>query len=512
MRTPARILVVDDTPDGTQMLKERLGRDGYGIIVARGGEGALAQALELRPDLILLDVAVPTPDGLEVCRCLKGGVSMSFTPIIMLATRTAAEDIVAGFEAGADDYLSKPVDGQMLAARVRAMLRIKECHDTIEQRVQQRTAELAESEQRFCALVESAGDAFFVFRPDGTLVDVNPRACDTLLYDREELLGRSVKDIEPTFDAGAMEWEQLRGADTTVIERDLRRKDGYHFPVEVSLSVMDHRGERLVLALACDIRDRKRAQAALRESTMIHHQLEGELAVAHRIQMSLLPRRFTLNDRVDVHATVEPAREVGGDFYDVFALDGGRIGVVVGDVSGKGVSASLHMAMTKTLINSAAHRGSGPAEILSIVNEALCRDNDSCMFVTVFIGVLDTATGALTYASAGHNPPLLLRRAGGVELIRAPGIAAGIRAEASFMEHGATMTRGDALLLYTDGVSEATSVADELFTEGRLCEECASLVGESSLAIVTAVMREVQAFQMGAPQADDITILALRYV
>ena len=512
MRTPARILVVDDRPDSARIVEERLRRDGYDVAVARDGEEALAQARELQPDLILLDVVMPKLDGLEVCRRLKGDASFPFTPIILLTVLTDTKDVVACFEAGADEYLTKPVDRQALAARVRSMLRIKELHDTVEQRVRERAAELAESEERFRALVESAGDAFFVFRPDGTLVDVNPRACDTLLYDREELIGRSVRDIEPSFDARALDWEQLRNAETTMIEQELRRKDGYSFAVEVSLSVVDHRGEPLVLALARDIRDRKRAQAALRESREIRHQLEGELAVAHRIQMSLLPHRFTLDDRVDVYALLEPAREVGGDFYDVFALAGGRIGVVVGDVSGKGVSASLHMAMTKVLINSAAHRGSGPAETLSIVNETLCRDNDACIFVTIFIGMLDTATGALAYASAGHNPPLLLRRSGAVELVKAPGVAAGIVEGASFTEHVVTMTKGDALLLYTDGVTEATSVAKELFTEGRLYEECASLVDQPSRNIVTGVMREVQAFQMGAPQADDITILALRYV
>src|SRR5439155_16555034 len=138
-----------------------------------------------------------------------------------------------------------------------------------------------------------------------------------------------------------------------------------------------------------DITERKRQEAALQEATAIRQRLEGEIAVAREIQMSLLPRKFIRRDHVDVFATLEPAREVGGDFYDVFLLDGHRVGFVVGDVSGKGVPASLHMAMTKTLIKSAARRGMGPDEILAAANIELCFENDACIFVTIFVGILD---------------------------------------------------------------------------------------------------------------------------
>jgi len=385
-------------------------------------------------------------------------------------------------------------------------------YGTLEHKVQERTAELKESEQRFRALVESATDAFLVFRRDGRLVDVNQRACDSLLYDRDELLGLSVKDIEPTFDVAGLSWERLRTAEATVVETTHRRKDGYGVPVEVSLGVIEHHGEQLVLALARDISQRKRQEEALREANAVRQRLEGEIAVARDIQMSLLPRRFIRRDHVDVFATLEPAREVGGDFYDVFLLDGGRVGFVVGDVSGKGVPAALHMAMTKTLIKSAARRGMGPAEILAAANEEVCFENDACIFVTIFMGILDTATGEVTYASAGHNPPFMLRRSGEVELVKAAGIAVGILDEAVFETQRLTMRAGDSLVMYTDGVTEATSTTNELFTEDRLRDEVATLGDQSSKQMVTSVMDKVQEFQYGAPQADDITILAIRYV
>ncbi len=131
LRNPARILVADDTPANVRMLEARLARDGYEVLVARDGEEALALAREATPDLVLLDIMMPKVDGIEVCRRLKGDASLSFMPIIMVTALTDAKDIVAGFEAGGDDYLTKPIDGQALSARVRSMLRIKSLHDTV---------------------------------------------------------------------------------------------------------------------------------------------------------------------------------------------------------------------------------------------------------------------------------------------------------------------------------------------------------------------------------------------
>jgi sigma-B regulation protein RsbU (phosphoserine phosphatase) len=170
------------------------------------------------------------------------------------------------------------------------------------------------------------------------------------------------------------------------------------------------------------------------------------------------------------------------------------------------------MAMTKTLIKAAARRGLDPGETLADANEELCFENDACVFVTIFIGVLDTQTGDVTYASAGHNPPLLLRRSGEVELVKAPGIAVGVMEDAVFEIQHLTMAPGDALVMYTDGVTEATSARQELFTEARLRDEIVALAGRSAEQMVLGIVERVQTFQKDAPQADDITLLAIRYV
>ncbi|MET1084317.1 MAG: response regulator, partial [Burkholderiales bacterium] len=147
MRTPPRIMVVDDTPANVRMLKARLAREGYEVIAAHDGEQALAVARKERPDLILLEIMMPKIDGIEVCRRLKGDPSFPFTPIIMITALSDSKDVVAGLEAGGDDYLAKPVDQQALSARVKSMLRIKSLHDTVQEQAQRLKAQSAELER-----------------------------------------------------------------------------------------------------------------------------------------------------------------------------------------------------------------------------------------------------------------------------------------------------------------------------------------------------------------------------
>jgi adenylate cyclase len=147
LRSPARIMVVDDTLANVRMLEKRLARDGYEVVVARDGEEALAAAREKQPDLILLDIMLPKIDGIEVCRRLKSDAAFPFTPIIMVTALTDSKDLVRGFEAGGDDYLTKPVDRQALSARVKSMLRIKSLHDTVQEQAQRLKAQSAELER-----------------------------------------------------------------------------------------------------------------------------------------------------------------------------------------------------------------------------------------------------------------------------------------------------------------------------------------------------------------------------
>ncbi len=247
----------------------------------------------------------------------------------------------------------------------------------------------------------------------------------------------------------------------------------------------------------------------------IRELLESDLRIAREIQMGLVPRDFArlgAGDDLDLHACLEPARAVGGDLYDVFRLDDRRLALVLGDVSGKGIPAALFMVMTVTLIRSIARLTSRPEEVLTRVNEALAADNPSSMFVTLFFAVLDTNTGALTYASGGHPPPIRVRE--GVPprpLFERGGPLVGALTGLSFPGAEIPLEPGDLVLAYTDGVTEALTPDGALFGEARLLELLAQARPRTGADAVTAVMDGVRAFAADAEQADDIAMLAVGF-
>jgi serine phosphatase RsbU (regulator of sigma subunit) len=251
--------------------------------------------------------------------------------------------------------------------------------------------------------------------------------------------------------------------------------------------------------------DRARLVAAVVESKRI----EESLRLAHDIQMDMLTRRFPA-DRVSVHAALEPARGVGGDFYDVLGQEG-RVWFAVGDVSGKGMGAALFMAITLTLFRSSAEVAADPAEVLSRMNRALARDNERSMFVTVFVARLDLASGRLTYANGGHNPPYVLRATGDIEALEnAASPALGIVEEARYGNSELVLHQGDGMFLYTDGVTEAQSVDQSFYGVERLETLLQELVASSPADCVGRVVEAVGRFAAGAAPADDLTVLALR--
>lgn len=243
--------------------------------------------------------------------------------------------------------------------------------------------------------------------------------------------------------------------------------------------------------------------------------MEGELNAAKEIQMSMLPLTFPpfpQRSEFSVFATLAPAREVGGDFYDFFFIDEDRFCFCIGDVSGKGVPAALFMAVSKSLIKSRATADFSSASIITHVNNELGRDNDACMFVTVFLGILDVKTGALTYTNAGHNPPYLLQSDGGViQLNQCHGLVVAAMEGTVYGEDKITVIPGDLLLTYTDGVTEAMDVNEALYSDERLTSLMSSRQFESAEEIVDVTVSDVWDFQGDAEQADDVTVLAIQY-
>ena len=264
--------------------------------------------------------------------------------------------------------------------------------------------------------------------------------------------------------------------------------------------------------------EKKRLRDEVRASLA---RLEQEMGAARKLQLGMLPRSFpecTREQPVDVCAFIEPAREVGGDLYDFFYADPQLFCFLVGDVSDKGASAAMFMARTRSLVRMAAALWSKnsdvqmtPGNVSEAVNRELCQNNEDRMFVTVFLGLLDTRTGTMAYTNAGHPPPLLLR-AGTVERVEAtPDMPLGVRSKTAYRTGALTLQPNDALFVVTDGVIEAANLEGGFYTLERLSDDLQAIAHAPAAELVATITDKVHAFAGAAPKADDVTMLALRW-
>lgn len=242
----------------------------------------------------------------------------------------------------------------------------------------------------------------------------------------------------------------------------------------------------------------------------------AELDVAKNIQASMLPGIFPAfpeREELDIYATMLPAKEVGGDFYDFFLVDEKRLGIVMADVSGKGVPAALFMVIAKTLIKNYSQMGLSPAEVFERANNQLCEGNDAAMFVTAFMGIIDLETGVFRFVNAGHNPPCIKRRGGEFQWLTLPSgfVLAGMEGM-KYKETTVNFERGDMIYMYTDGVTEAMNAQDELFSEERLLEVLNQHTDSNPENLLMEIKKAIDDFVLEAPQVDDITMLAFAYL
>lgn len=243
--------------------------------------------------------------------------------------------------------------------------------------------------------------------------------------------------------------------------------------------------------------------------------LQKELSIAHDIQISMLPQGNQLlrdHPAVSAYAFMEPAKNIGGDFYDAFAVSPDRLFIAIGDVSGKGVPAALFMARAITQMRMEAVRRRSVTAVMEAVNRALCAGNDAGMFVTLFCGILDIDTGTLAYANAGHNPPVLIGDNGRREFLNVKkGLVAGIMDNSRYPAGTLQLGAGQMLLLYTDGVTEAMDAEDNYYSEERLMEVVGKTSADDPRVMVNAIRAGISDFVQNAAQADDITMFAIKY-
>jgi PAS domain S-box-containing protein len=335
-----------------------------------------------------------------------------------------------------------------------------------------------------------------------TMQEIAGKTLGECLSDKTELFGKG--DTEVIERGGQVESEE-----------EIRNPKGEEVVFQVlKFAISDLDGRNVAVAgFDIDITDRKKLE---RELSIANKRMGDELNIGRQIQMSMIPLtfpRFPEHKDIDVWAFIRPAREVGGDFYDFFFINERLFAFVVADVSGKGVPAALLMAVAKTLLKSNSQDTQSTARIVERTNNELSVNNDDCMFITAFFGIIDTKTGHLTYTNAGHNPPYLLSPRGALEsLNEIHGPMIGVMEEAVYDQTELNLGVDDKLVLYTDGVTEAFSPSREQFGEERLSDFLIRSGKLGTKYLVDALVHEIDDFAGEMEQSDDITVFCLRHV
>ncbi len=248
--------------------------------------------------------------------------------------------------------------------------------------------------------------------------------------------------------------------------------------------------------------------------------IEADLNIAKEIQLSVLPNEFPQENEFELFASMNAAKEVGGDFYDFYMLNDNTFGFIIADVSGKSIPGAMFMMTSKTLIKSLAESGLMPDEVFTLANEKLCESNETEMFVTAWLGYLDLKTGVVRVANAGHNPPVLIRDGRAEFLTFTPGLMLAGMEGIHYKEQTVELEYGDILYLYTDGVTEAMDKNEEQYGEERLKTILSSIERSTDFSkdtklvenVCRSVAEDIDSFTNGAEQSDDITMLCIRYL
>ncbi|MDB4539244.1 SpoIIE family protein phosphatase [Saprospiraceae bacterium] len=376
------------------------------------------------------------------------------------------------------------------------------------------------SENRFRSINSTATDGIVSVNKEGIIESWNRSAELIFGYTENDAIGKSLDIIIPEKyrDAHGKGFSRVLNGGEKKIIGNLVELEGLHmsgkvFPIEMALSNWDGEDGMHFSAILRDITERKRTEAIIIEA---NKRMEGELNVAKDIQMSMLPLifpAFPQRDDLDVHAKLIPAREVGGDFYDFHFIDDNRIYFAVGDVSGKGVPAALMMAVTKTLLKSRANLDNSTASILTHANNEIAKDNDACMFITIFLGILNISTGELVYSNAGHNHSYIIKEDRSVKILsEMHGPVIGAMENMTFRESSIFVNKNDILFAYTDGVTEAQNVEGDFFTTQRLLDLLSKGKYDSLKSMTDLIIDNVTEFEDGTDQFDDITVLTLQYL
>lgn len=387
-----------------------------------------------------------------------------------------------------------------------------------------RTAEQAQA--KATSVVTYMSDGLVITDERGIVETFNPAAEAMFGYRAEHVIGRNVKMLMPEpyaadYDADMRQY--LAGRIPGIIgkkRREIqgRRSDGQVFPMDLITSEMSASERPMFIGVVRDISEYKQAEnelLRLREAEkLILDNLQRELSVAATIQANMLPkgnRLFPEFPQIRAFGLTSPAKEIGGDFFDAFAIDNEHVVFAIGDVSGKGVPAALFMMETMTLLRSKIRKPKKFSAALATINRLLCKNNDTNMFVSAFIGMLNVMTGDLHYFNAGHTVPLLAHNKGSFTVLNVPrNILLGVDEDALYEVAGTRLAAGDTLVLYTDGVTEAENHQQEFYSLERATDLLTSTYSDVRI-LAQSLLNDVADFCGRQPQSDDITILAMQY-
>jgi len=386
--------------------------------------------------------------------------------------------------------------------------------------------EAQEAHGKVESIITHIVDAVIISDERGIINTFNPAAEKIFGYNAQEVIGHNVKILMPEPYASEHDG-YLQNYLTTKIPKILGkirrealglRANGETFPIDLITSKMCIDEHLMFIGVIRDITDYKRDEDEMKRLRQTEIQLlenlQKELSVATAIQMNMLPNCYYLfpqHPQIQTYGLMSPAKEIGGDFYDAFALNDHYIVFAIGDVSGKGIPAALFMMETMTLLRSIITKPKKFATALMKINKLLCQNNDTNMFVTLFVGLLNVVTGELRYSNGGHNPPLLAHKNEPFEILNVPrNILLGVHDEAQYEVAHIQLQEGDTLILYTDGVTEAENDQQEFFSLERAINVLNSTCSDSK-TLVNALHDEVIVFCENKMQSDDMTIFALQY-
>ncbi|HEX5323259.1 MAG TPA: SpoIIE family protein phosphatase [Capsulimonadaceae bacterium] len=543
----SKILIVDDRPENLLALEAILEPLGHNLVRASSGREALKRLLIDEFALILLDVQMPEMDGFEAARLIKARERSRHIPIIFITAISKDQRFVfQGYSVGAVDYISKPLDPEILRSKVTIFVELHQRGERIKHQAELlRQSELGEAERlraqmerdmarrhmaelarreaqlsQFQRTLDATLDAVLIFEP-GTIHFnyVNQGAINQLGYDREELLEMTPRDICPDFDEHILNGvlsSLMDGRQSSHTYETLhRRKDGVDYPAEISLQYVadEEPGSGRFIAIVRDIRERKEAQEALARA------LEKEKRVAETLQGALL---FMPPDSSFPGLTIAPFYKpawdddrLGGDFYDAFAYDEGRVALVVGDVAGKGLAAAARTAEVKFALRAYLKESDDPAVAVARLNSFLCESQrwdvgEFGSFVCLAVVLVDTERSSAAFTVAGTEPPLLLHKNGECRPVELAGMPLGISSDAEYTSEKIRLSLDDTIVLLTDGITEAKR-GTELFGYKAMARAASQVASAPAREIGEVILESARDFAGGKLQ-DDVCLLLARRV